>query len=113
MNKDIFNRIVKWNDERRLLVPPVHMKEASFIAEELSEFLRSNNTDDRIDAMADIIVFAVGYIAKLGLNPELVIDECLKHIESRKGYFDDSQGKFIKTTPKEDMYQPVYSMCNA
>ena len=108
---NIFKRIVEWNQERRLLVPPVHMKEASFIAEELSEFLRSNNTDDRIDAMADIIVFAVGYIAKLGLNPELVMDECLKHIESRKGYFDDAQGKFIKTTPKDEMYQPNYKNC--
>lgn len=106
-----FERIIKWNEERRLLSAPSHSKEASFIAEELSEFLRANSLEDRVDAMADIIVFAVGYIAKLGLNPEMVMDECLKHIESRKGYYDEGQGKFIKTTPKDEMYQPVYKDC--
>jgi hypothetical protein len=107
----LFERIINWNEERGLLVEPIPNKEASFIAEELSEFLRANEEEDRIDAMADIIVFAVGYIAKLGLSPELVLNECLKHIESRKGYFDEDEGKFIKTTPKEDMYQPMYWEC--
>lgn len=108
---NIFERIVEWNRERRLLEFPSHMKEASFIAEELSEFLRANCVEDRVDAMADIIVFAVGYMAKVGLSPEMVMDECLKHIESRKGYFDEKQGKFIKTTPKEEMYSPRYLEC--
>jgi hypothetical protein len=93
----IFDRIVKFNKDRHLLTDPNWQKEFSFIAEEMSEGLRANTTEDRIDAMADIIVFAVGTIKKAGYDPNNIMEEVLKHIESDTGYFDEEQSKWIKT----------------
>ena len=47
-----------------------------------------------IDAAADIIVFATGLIWKMWYNPDIVMDEVLKEIESRKWKIID--WKFVK-----------------
>jgi len=86
----IFDRIVEFNIKRNLLKTPNWEKEFSFIAEELSEGLRANTVEDKIDALADIIVFATGTIKKSGYN----------------GYFDEEQGKWIKT---ERSYTPDFN----
>ncbi|MCD5383113.1 hypothetical protein LR002_03245, partial [Candidatus Gracilibacteria bacterium] len=52
-----------------------------------------------VDAAADIIVFATGLIAKMGYDPDVVMDEVLKEIESRKGEIID--GKFVKFKDEE------------
>ena len=49
---------------------------------------------DSVDAYADIIVFCVGAIQKLGYDPEKVLAEVVKEITSRKGCI--SKGKFEK-----------------
>jgi len=114
-------RIVQWNEERKLLEnPTTFKKESCFILEELIEGLvgseskearrdaeeivdiisneakkgKEITTEDEIDALCDIVVFAVGAIRKLGYNPSIALDEVIKEIESRKGKIID--GKFIK-----------------
>lgn len=61
-----------------------------------------------IDAYADIIVFCVGAIMKIGYNPEKVLLECSKEINSRTGKIVD--GKFQKDTDIK-VYKADYSEC--
>jgi len=42
------------------------------------------DTETQVDAAADIIVFAIGWIMKLGYDPNCVLDEVAKEINSRK-----------------------------
>ncbi len=116
---DMFTKIEKWNEERGLLGKGFdHTREASFIIEELLESTGAydsvtardraieyakeiinevNSTPEQIvDALADIIVFATGAIAKNGYSPSLVMDEVFKEIDSRKGTL--VEGKFVKDT---------------
>ena len=116
-DKTAFDRIVKWNIERQLIKEPDLEKETSFVIEELLEM----NTDmdsktarpiakqitksivqpgykptreQVLDAAADGIVFLTGLMAKLDADPNKVMDEVLKEIESRAGKIID--GKFVK-----------------
>ena len=102
----IFDRIIEFNAKRNLLKTPNWEKEFSFIAEELSEGLRANDVEGKLDALADIIVFATGAMKKAGYNPNIIMAEVLQHIESDKGYFDEEQGKWIKT---ERSYTPNFN----
>jgi hypothetical protein len=43
---------------------------------------------------------------KAGYNPNIIMEEVLQHIESDKGYFDEEQGKWIKT---ERSYTPDFN----
>lgn len=114
---NMFEKIVQWNTERGLIERGFnHTKEASFIIEELLESTGNydsisarekaekianeitagskGNNEEVIDALADIIVFATGGIAKLGYNPSAVMDEVFQEINSRTGTLVD--GKFVK-----------------
>tara|TARA_B100000508_G_scaffold60333_2_gene47509 strand:+ start:54448 stop:54846 length:399 start_codon:yes stop_codon:yes gene_type:complete len=114
---DIFQKIVGWNKERGILEREFdHVKEASFIIEELLESTGDYNSvtareramkyaneivdtpakdkEAFVDAWADIIVFATGAIAKSGYDPTKVMDEVFKEIDSRTGELVD--GKFVK-----------------
>ena len=128
-----FDRIIKWNIDRQLLWnEPDLEKETSFVVEELLEM----NTDmdskaarpiakqitksiiqpgykptreQILDAAADGIVFLTGLMGKLGADPNIVMDEVLKEIESRTGKIID--GKFVKDkgvqTYKADFSQAI------
>ncbi len=61
---------------------------------------------DTVDAFADIIVFCVGAIMKLGYNPEKVLTEVAKEINSRKGKIIG--GKFEKYLPDDEKYEKPY-----
>lgn len=52
-----------------------------------------------LDGLADIKVFATGTMAKAGYDPDKVMDETLKEIESRTGTMID--GKFVKDKSPE------------
>ena len=114
----ILKRIVDWNNERGLIKKGFNQKvETAHIIEELlestgnydslsargraeelaEEFLQgkeNQNKEEIVDAFGDIIVFATGTLAKLGYDPDIVMDEVLKEIESRTGKMID--GKFVK-----------------
>ena len=78
--------IVKLNEERYGL--DFNAKKALLkLNEELDEFEEAMNysgTLDMLDALADIIVIATGEIRKMGYDPELVLNEVVKEISSRK-----------------------------
>ena len=54
---------------------------------------------DQVDALADVIVFACGALTKLGYDPEKVLVEVGKEINSREGSMKD--GKFVKDKSPE------------
>ena len=115
MEKSILGKIVDWNKERKLNEQTFKLKEEiSFIIEELLEstgeyksidarskalelvktFKDNDNDEEIIDAFGDIIVFATGTILKLGYDPDKVMEEIFKEIDSRKGKI--IHGKFVK-----------------
>lgn len=92
-----FERIKAWSDER--LITQQEPDRNGFIAmivEELGEFIEAPDTEGRIDAMADIIVFAYGEIAKYGYDGDKVMDEVIKEISSRVGAYNPETKKWQK-----------------
>jgi len=67
---------------------------------------KATKEEDIVDAYADIIVFSIGAIMKLGYDPECVLLEVAKEINSRKGRIVD--GKFQKLQPGDDGYEKPY-----
>ena len=64
------------------------------------------------DAYCDVIVFAIGELLKLGLNPELALLETAKEINSRTGKMEN--GKFEKDLSngaKSNWYKADYNKC--
>ena len=129
----ILKKIVTWNKERGLIQRGFnHQKEVSFIIEELLESTGNYNSDSArerakelatkitenlntdtekiVDALADIIVFATGGIAKLGYDPDRVMDEVHKEISSRTGTL--VEGKFVKN-PDVKRYHADFSNCKS
>jgi len=106
----MIERIIKWNIDRCIPQEFNKAKEAGHIAEELSEFLRGNTLSEDADALCDIIVFAVGAMWKRGIDPTKAIEETLKEIEDRGGYYDVKLGKWLKVE-KEDRYRANYQKC--
>lgn len=127
-------KIVKWNEDRGLIEKGYdHKNEVSFIVEELIEASSPveskkarkyalwftvvlgwipgvTTREQKVDAFGDIIVFAVGAIAKLGYNPDKVMKEVQKEIDDRTGSLID--GKFVKDV-KEVQYKADFSKCEA
>lgn len=127
----MFEKIVKWNEERGLIERGFnHTNEVSFVIEELLESTGSHDSESArekameyaqiitkdsqpepeaiVDAFADIIVFATGAIAKTGYDPSKVMDEVYKEINSRTGSM--VEGKFIKD-PSAKKYTADFSIC--
>jgi len=120
-NKAIISDIVRWNKERLLDKQEFKLRvEIVNILEELIEMTGCESNEARkgaeilydqyfrnyvytdtecVDAFADIIVFATGSLLKLGYNPECVMREVIKEINSRSGKIVD--GKFIKDKSSE------------
>lgn len=98
-----FTRIKQWSDERLITQQtPDRNGFVSMIVEELGEFLEAkDNIHGRIDAMADIIVFAYGEIAKYGYDGDKVMDEVIKEIDSRVGAYDPATKKWQKDKSPE------------
>ena len=98
----VFERIKEWSDERLITQnPPDRNGFVSMIVEELGEFLEAKTDDGRIDAMADIVVFALGEMAKYGYNGDHVMDEVIKEISSRTGAYDPASKKWQKDKSPE------------
>ena len=63
------------------------------------ETAKITDEEECIDALGDIIVFAVGAIMKLGYDPECVLEQVATEINSRSGEIVD--GKFQKNQSDE------------
>ena len=98
-----FKRIKEWSDERLITQQtPDRNGFLAMIVEELGEFLEAgDNIDGRIDAMADIIVFAYGEMAKYGYDGDKVMDEVIKEISSRTGAYNPETKKWQKDKSPE------------
>ena len=128
----IFDRVVEWSKERGIIPTKKYdyRQEVGFIIEELLESTGKHNSksaskeldkvldymeidqpgtpEEIVDAFGDIIVFASGGIAKLGYDPNKVMDEVLKEIESRTGKIIN--GRFVKDTDVK-MYKADFEKC--
>lgn len=99
-----FDQINAWAKERGLLdIEWDKTAHGSFLAEELSEFLRSKDGNGEIDALCDIIVFAVNAMRIRGYDPNVAMNETLKEINSRTGSFNPETGKWEKFKTPEAM----------
>lgn len=99
-----FDKINDWAKNRGLLnIEWDKSAHASFLAEELSEFLRAKNDNLEIDALCDIIVFATNAIKLKGYDPNVAMDETLREISSRTGAFNPETGKWEKFKTPEAM----------
>ena len=136
----MINRMKKWQTDRNLHKHQYNPEiEAKFIIEELlesfnvkgdlgkklskryAEFLKLEGADEvqpddteLVDCYFDIIIFSIGAILKLGFEPELVIEEGLKEIESRTGKINTTTGKYEKDTSEEakaKLYKADYDTC--
>lgn len=119
-------RIVKWNQDRNMIkgidnvdmekeisfiieeciemVTPLKSEQARDFAEEIAKLImsKSDGEFDReriVDGAADVKVFATGLIRKINYDPDVVMDEVIKEIESRVGSIQD--GKFVKDRSPE------------
>lgn len=105
--KTVLDRINDWAKERNLLdIEFEKDKQASFLTEEITEFLRGNTPEEYVDAACDLIVFSTNLMKILGYNPNIAMDETLKEIESRKGEFNSESGKWEKY--KDDYHQSLW-----
>lgn len=84
-------------------------KEAGNIAGELEELLKSETEHDYIDALADIVVFAINAIEKAGYNPEVVLHEVCDELDDRTGYYDAATGKWLKMPPKQGAHKANFN----
>lgn len=100
--KTNFERIKEWSDER-LITQNTPSREGfcAMITEELGEFLESSDTEGRVDAIADIIVFCYGELAKYGYDGDKVMDEVIKEISSRTGSYNEEAKKWLKDKSPE------------
>jgi len=110
-----FTDIKEWSDERLITQnTPDRNGFLAMIVEELGEFLEADNDDDRIDAMADIIVFAYGEIAKYGYHGDKVMGEVIKEISSRVGAYSEDTKKWQKDKSPEaqaNWYSADFTNC--
>ncbi len=69
------------------------------ITEELGEWLKAHDDDiqhEKIDSLADIVVFSMTEMIKMGFDPDLVLDETFKEIDSRTGEWSEDIQKWVK-----------------
>ena len=99
--KIMFESLKQWREERGLQNTVGNIE--GNIAEELTELLRATTTEDRIDALCDMIVFSVNAIEAMGYNARIAIDEVIKEIYSRKGDFNHELNKWQKFKTPEAM----------
>jgi len=115
--------IIQWQLDRNLhKIPYVHNNEMLNILEEVYESYGLSRREamkaipepkdiileaDVVDTFFDIIVYSIGSILKMGYDPVVVIEEGLKHINTRKGKYIEEEGKFVKE-PSDEVYIPEY-----
>ena len=105
--------IVKFNQNRNLSTFNAE-KERHSIDLELIEFDDAVNEYEQVDALADVIVFSVGAIYKMGYDPEAVLRETAREINSREGEIDPVTGKWEKNRLQDPstLYKAVYTRLN-
>ncbi|MCM3208517.1 hypothetical protein [Paenibacillus illinoisensis] len=86
------------------------IKRSSWMLEELIEFMDANDIEKQVDALTDLIYFAIGTFTLMGVKPEKLFDivhaaNMGKLHEDGKPRFD-GQGKIVKPAGWEASYAP-------
>jgi len=104
-NQEIRN----WNLER--CIPQVFdvQAEVAMLLEEIGELLQAKTPGEVADALCDIKVLASGALAKAGFDADVAMDETIKEISDRGGYYDVATGKWLKVPTRSDQYKADYS----
>lgn len=108
-----------WRKVRNIGAP--QGKFVEMIEEELQEYKDATTVEERIDAIADIIVFATNECEVEGYDVDLVMKQVVKHISARvqdpeqvvDWLNNGPSGKWRKN-PNQDpstLYEPNYSLC--
>lgn len=102
--------ICKQMKEASNVVGGMVMKRASWMLEELVEFMEADTLDQQVDAMADELYFTIGTLTLMGVKPEEIFtivheSNMGKLHEDGKPRFDD-QGKIIKPEGWAERYAP-------
>ena len=111
-----FKQIKDWSDERLITQQePDRNGYIANIVSELGEFFEAgDDIHQRIDAIADIIVFSYSEIAKYGYDGDKVMVEVIKEISSRAGAYDPELKKWAKDKSPEaqaNWYSADFSDC--
>ena len=121
MNNKITAQLSKWRSDRNMKEPLGPKEFEVAIESEVDEYTtawRKEDTNEQIDAIADITIFCLGELLAMGYSPELVLKKTIAHISDRNQ--DPAQklewerngpsGKWAKDSSKiQD--QPDYSVC--
>ena len=97
----MFESLKQWREERGLQNTVGNI--AGNLCEELTELLRASTVEDEIDALCDMVVFAINAIEAKGYDAEICMEETLKEIHSRKGDFNHELNKWQKFKTPEAM----------
>jgi hypothetical protein len=116
----IFEAMIQWDKDRNNLVFD-KQNEVDMLISEAKEFRDAYTEHEEVDGLADTIKVSVGALFKKGYNPEMVLNEMLKHISSRK---QDTQQKEVwdkwgasgkwqkqKDQDPSTLYEPNYERC--
>ncbi len=106
----VATRIINWNKDRAIPKEFNIELEYRLIKEELDELADAISSNERADALCDIVVLAMGSLWKLGINPDKAMDETLKEIESRTGEINPETGKWTKVITGRE-YTADYDVC--
>ena len=111
-------KFIDWANERGIdkMLPSRNGYTANTV-EELGEWQKAwddKDTHEMIDALADIVVFSCTELVKLGYNPDKVLQETYKEINSRIGSWNTADDKWKKDTSPEakaKWYKANYENC--
>ncbi len=96
----IGEKLVLWSNERQISKQDVSRNGfCANITEEVGEWLQAHDDDiehEKVDALADIVVFSMVEMIKMQYNPDLVLDETFKEIDSRTGEWSEDIQKWQK-----------------
>ncbi len=74
------------------------------VVEELGEWIeawKQNDEHEKVDALSDIIVFCSTELLKMGYDPEKVVKETYREIQSRSGSWNSEGTKWVKDESPE------------
>jgi len=75
-----------------LLTPERAAARASWMQEEVAEFLAARSVPDQADAMIDLIYFAIGTLVEMGVRPEKLFD--IVHAANMTKLWPDGKPRF-------------------
>lgn len=64
----------------------------NWMLEEINEFIEADSLPDQVDAMIDLIYFALGTLVEVGVKPDRLFD--IVHSANIKKAFEDGEVKF-------------------